>query len=498
MQARKIEGETRRKLKAAVFDANSYQSGPDLGNLAANVERLQRAGLQAWVSEAVVLEWAEHLASDWREASVKSNQARKRLRRARLKAPDSPYKSEEEVIADFEQQIHQIEGLQILPLTAENALQGLKDQILLRGPAKRKDGTDPSSGVKTGASDSAWLRDVLDKAGGAEPVLFITEDKDVTRALDSWGYSNIVTRARSQLRESLFEVSLDADAVTSIVLNFFRERLPNPQAYSSQFDEDSWLDLGTIASLEDAFDEAAEDLDKVSVHDADIVSLTDLAGIHDLVSTEDPLDPKDVFEENSEAHISLGKVIEQWASVHALFLARGRARVSGVDHEGNTYERLVDRNGLLISARFELEIAGGQVTSFRPEVDSVVHYRPNQYSDPEDGLIALIDALSSLPGLDDVGAIFNRAHEISDRIRLRGSTEYLEIEANHHDQWSFSLSIGDDCVTVSCEHDVGAHVWDGRESFDYYPPYYLLVDGIVTPERNPEWAVAAWLLRRIS
>ena len=52
-----------------------------------------------------------------------------------------------------------------------------------RKPGKTKGGTDgkPGTAVKTGASDSAWLRDVLDLASPGE-ILIVSADRDVSAA----------------------------------------------------------------------------------------------------------------------------------------------------------------------------------------------------------------------------------------------------------------------------------------------------------------------------
>lgn len=64
-------------------------------------------------------------------------------------------------------------------------MEGLKDQILQRRPAKVKSTPE----VKTGGSDAAWLRDVIAKANGAaSELLFLGQDADVKHAYERWGY----------------------------------------------------------------------------------------------------------------------------------------------------------------------------------------------------------------------------------------------------------------------------------------------------------------------
>ncbi|WP_214107776.1 hypothetical protein [Acrocarpospora catenulata] len=56
----------RERLLAVVLDANAYGRGrPDLGDLERTALRLRGIGIETWVPEPVVWEWAEHLAEDW-------------------------------------------------------------------------------------------------------------------------------------------------------------------------------------------------------------------------------------------------------------------------------------------------------------------------------------------------------------------------------------------------------------------------------------------------
>lgn len=80
-----------------------------------------------------------------------------------------------------------IPHVKVIALTGPSAVEGLKDQILQRPPAKTKRGNDPTTGTKMGASDSDWLRDVLQLAEPDE-ILIVTSDKDVPAAFKAWAY----------------------------------------------------------------------------------------------------------------------------------------------------------------------------------------------------------------------------------------------------------------------------------------------------------------------
>jgi hypothetical protein len=75
----------------------------------------------------------------------------------------------------------------------------LKDQILQRPPGRRKEK------IKTGAADSAWLRDVLDRAGGdLSRVLLVTSDADIRPACREWGVPTPLIRDWGQVLTTLF------------------------------------------------------------------------------------------------------------------------------------------------------------------------------------------------------------------------------------------------------------------------------------------------------
>ena len=113
---------------------------------------------------------------------------------------DSDYESETAVAEAFLARLKATPYVEVVPLTGDSAIEGLRDQILLRSPAK------PKSGVKTGGSDSAWLRTVLAKADrAADKLLFLSSDGDIRQAYEAWGYQPPLMRNLRDIRVSLFE-----------------------------------------------------------------------------------------------------------------------------------------------------------------------------------------------------------------------------------------------------------------------------------------------------
>jgi hypothetical protein len=117
---------------------------------------------------------------------------------------------------------------------------GLRDQILQLAPGCRKEG------VKTGASDSAWLRDVLDRTErDVARLLFISEDKDLRAALAAWQYAEPLTRSLKDLLATLFVVTVDSGAATQVLLRYLLDILPAEQG-ANVFDIGEAPDLQSV------------------------------------------------------------------------------------------------------------------------------------------------------------------------------------------------------------------------------------------------------------
>ncbi|WP_331736790.1 hypothetical protein OG426_55380 (plasmid) [Streptomyces canus] len=162
-QRKLLPQSVREKLKAIVFDTNSFPNGGlRLSILKEWERRAGLANLEIWLPEPVLWELAEHAATAWDEYQAIAKRAGKALSYAGLETPaGSAYGSRDEVFKAVEDGIRSLgPALRVLELDGAVAVEALKDQVLQRRPAK------PRDGVKTGASDSAWLRQVLKTAGG--------------------------------------------------------------------------------------------------------------------------------------------------------------------------------------------------------------------------------------------------------------------------------------------------------------------------------------------
>ncbi len=165
-------------VTAIVLDANAF--GGDATPNVKLIETWARAcrahEAELWVPRLVVLELAEHAIREASEQQAKMEAYSRQRQRWGLDPLTLPEKvtleSLEEAIEDA--------GASIIETDPQSAVAGLHDQILGTGPAATK------GKVKTGGSDSAWVRSVVAHHGrnGAGLVLVSADEGAMTFARD--------------------------------------------------------------------------------------------------------------------------------------------------------------------------------------------------------------------------------------------------------------------------------------------------------------------------
>lgn len=147
-------------LAAICLDTNAMGHGRL--NIAAiedlvDVIKDQELDIVVLIPEPVLWEWAEHLAAELAEVSAAAQRVRQHAFDAGAlhSVPDGLDKGmgPDAVVEAISASLVGLEGVKILPLRPNMvAVDALRDQILLRGPARKK------KDVKTGAADSAAFR----------------------------------------------------------------------------------------------------------------------------------------------------------------------------------------------------------------------------------------------------------------------------------------------------------------------------------------------------
>lgn len=162
---------------AVVLDTSYFDSGHfHVEKVTQFAKGLAHRGVQLWIPQQVVLEWAVHtmgLLSDSRRAQT-------RLRNAGLLrwfGDDNLGRDAAEVAAGLQQRCERIPNVVVLPMNGAAAVAAVRDQILGTGPGRVE------KGIRTGAVDSSWVRDALVHLDGDHrKIIFLTKNGADVRA----------------------------------------------------------------------------------------------------------------------------------------------------------------------------------------------------------------------------------------------------------------------------------------------------------------------------
>ncbi|MCZ2528252.1 hypothetical protein, partial [Streptomyces sp. HB2AG] len=499
---------TRERLKAVVFDANAYgKARPDFEHLKRLAGRLATIGIETWVPEPVSWEWAEHVARDWQAVKNAARQEREGMKRAGLQVdtPAAYYGSRVTVIDTVLANLSAIPHVKIIELSGASAAAALKDQVLQHEPAKLK------GDVKTGASDSAWLRDVLDRAS-PEQIVIISSDGDVKRAFAAWNKPVPLILRREQLRPTLFDVTVDDGHVQSSIVRYLLSRLPVSNLNGE--DEDAGFDIGPILGLESAIaHERDGDGAGLSIYGASVSRLVALAGIYEVSvehgvpdATDDAAGPG---ENPRRTHPDdLGSAKHHVAYATALFLAEGEATVQTLLNGGDPEVSVLHYDNILVRAQLSFRFTDGAITGVAAEADATALLVERAFDDDDDALSALAEALTSVPGLGlDPGFPWDGSSNLSAKIHGVRARVDVDIMRDGGDWkltaalWRTNLSEEDSDLTgeveVACTYDPSSWWGGSRDGFQGPDAYDLSVSATDLPGNHGVWSVPAWIIGKI-
>lgn len=465
------------------MDANAYGDvGPDITSLTALAKDLDAIGIYTWIPQPVAWEWAEHLAKQWTAARNAIKTPAKHLWRAGLLPLrlEPRYDNRAAFIAAFLDRLERIPHVEVVPLTGETAIEGLKDQILQRLPAKTK--TDQE--VKTGGSDSAWLRDVIAKASGAaEELLFLSEDKDIEVAYQEWGHPPPILRSRRDIRGSLFEYVPASIEDTWLVVQYLVDRMPLDLRDPAPAAEADAPLIGNTPGLVEILDPDPVDYQVVTA--ANLTQVTALAGLGP-VTRKQP-EPDDNGEGSSDGPAT------RTLMARAFFLADAEAALTyrDVDSEVTT-QTTVSRAGLLVRTRLAFEVHDQTITSARSDCDAVV-FTSSRFDENWDALEELGEALTEVPGLELPEDWGDWKNDTEQQIWIAGKDKVIDLSWSHGDWGNLSLILGDEEVSVHCAYDEDAWV-GGRDGFPLDSPYYIVTEGTPFATADAIWAIPAWII----
>ncbi|MGO1025729.1 hypothetical protein ACTOXX_34715 [Streptomyces rubiginosohelvolus] len=498
----------REKLKAVVFDANAYGNArPDLDHLGRLASRLAGIHVETWVPEPVAWEWAEHLASDWQVVKNAASAERKRLVDAGLDIPaPTGYTTRDEVVEAALANLTNTPNVRIIKLTGQSAIEGLKDQVLLRAPAKRKGarapdpdtGTKGTSGHKTGASDSAWIRDVLALANPDE-VVIVSKDRDVSASFEAWNKPVPELRSLAELRPTFFDFTVDDGYARSAIVRYLRERIPAP------LDRDT-IDIGRIVGLEAAYARTRDgDGTSLSSYGASVTDLVALAGIGD-VRVETNASSASAPAGRGSGPDDPGTAQMEAADAMVFFLATGEATVQTLLNGGDPEVDVITINNVLVRAQLTFQFTDGVITSMAADTDATAMLLEEAFDDTESLEEAFVEALNTVPGIA-LESDSLRFGSVDEMIEIPGTNVHVEISMGQFgDQWSSEVNLwlvnGEEqelggTVGLEGEYDPSSW-WGGQDGFQGSDAYSISAWGDGLHDCHGVWAFSAWLIERIA
>lgn len=180
---------------AVVVDTNAHGGGRfHPRQLASDAALCADNGVELWVPEVVLWEWVAHARADAQKKLDESSAALTGLRDV-----GTPVLWPIPSIAEVEESLTRIvrgtDGVHLIACSPDSARAALRDQIMQTGPASIK------KEIKTGAADSAWLRDVAEENGGVldDGLLLITGDRAAVSGIcvqEGWTEPRVVAHIR--------------------------------------------------------------------------------------------------------------------------------------------------------------------------------------------------------------------------------------------------------------------------------------------------------------
>lgn len=456
--------------QAVVFDTNVWSSGRfNAGVFKARADRLAKAGIAVLVPEVILWEWASHSAQD---AKSGLDTWHRLVKAGLVFGTYLGPRSHTDVLADLQRFLATVPNARMLPLSGEAAIAGLRDQILQTGPGATK------QGVKTGAADSAWVRDVM-QAVGQDPakVVFVTADiRGVRATCQDLGVTNPRILKEDALFRTLFAFDPAPSSATVLVTNYLQTAFSSALAADDGHTPptDAWIpvsgfDIHTPPGLEDAFSGESVTLDPEPV----------LVGVRGVEVLLDDVRPEE-------------------ATVRFEVVLLGQLTVSGyvIDGDGSVESTTMTLWNQLIEAPMIAEVQ-----------DLALHNNltsdgPATVSDPErrfpDGLEArqwLADTLVAFEGVtvhpmdvegfqgeaaDDPGLLFIEADELALQSPL-GRTVTVSFSGSVYDDWTADFEADELSAQLVCHYDPGVRVWAGRDSFDSADPFFVASDSSPEP-----------------
>lgn len=459
--------------EAVVFDTNVWSSGRfNADTFKARAARLGRAGIKVLVPEVILWEWASHSALDAKSGL----DTWRRLVKSGLASGSYPGPHDHrDVLEQLHKVLATVPNAQVLPVSGDSAIAGLRDQVLQTGPGSTK------QGVKTGAADSAWIRDALAAVGGdPAKLIFVSGDvKGIRGTCEQLGISDPRIVTEHALSTSLFAFDPAPASATRLVADHLISALHSALA----------ADDGHSPPMEPW----------VSVTEFDLAELPEgleYAYAGDSVT----LDPEPVLVGVRDVEVlDFDEEQPNVATIRFELVLMGRLTVWGyeLDADGSVETTTSTLWNRLIRAPMIADVLDLTLQSLTSDGPATVSDPEQRFPDGQEARQWLADSITGFEGVtvhaldnegslgpvsDDPGLLFMEEGELALQSPL-GRTVNVTFSGNVYDDWTATFDIGARSVDVVCRYDPAVRVWAGRDSFDSADPFILAsADSYISPE----------------
>ncbi|MCZ0730664.1 hypothetical protein [Mycolicibacterium iranicum] len=438
---------------AAVLDASLFDKGKfRTQSVSRLAQDLGKRGFELWIPRQIVFEWAAHAKPD--VAALRTTY--KAAQDAGLVAAQELPSSDAADLAEaIERVCRAIPNVTVLEMTGDAAIAGIRDQILGTGPGS------VDAKVRTGASDSSWVRDALARVEGPGRVVFASRNgKDIWATTTAMGHAEAQVKVWNGSRQTFDEFfpypqvhpepAIDAHTAQRVVATY----LLSLQADSWEADDRHGPPPEWIA------------VDDVAVGSDERASRDD---IENLLEPEAVLAPGALLIDVGEVSVEADGE-DTLVSYTVRLFADVRVEGRVFDNDGNTLFDSVTMFDRVVRVPFRAVLRDETVLDIE-QVGAAEHSAADRrFRDTYDAYQWL-----RFEELDDWEFITVSDLDGEDGVKLLGpgrQTETATLFGDLGGDWE--LSFERTGATVTATYDADSRVWLGKhDSFDLYPPVGL-------------------------
>ncbi|MUL61135.1 hypothetical protein B5P44_00870 [Mycobacterium sp. CBMA 213] len=457
---------------AAVYDTSFFSAGrfkPELIEQLAG--RLARRDVTLWIPAQVIDEWAVHAF----EALTELKAAHAKLGGLTIAGEPPEPLSARDIAAHIDQLCRAMPNVEVLTLDGQCAIDAIRDQVLGEGAGGRsKDGT------RTGAVDSSIVRDALRRVDNdPDQLVFLTRNlKDFQPAAKALGHSEFPAAVNTRhLFARLSQPTHPKHAVDTARRLIIEELLHNIKDASAADDRHgpppAWIDVNDITV-------AAVDTD-------------DQREFESIIDPSFELEPAATLVYVANVGLQVIDEDTDLVSYTVVLLTDVRAEGYVINNDGNTVHKWMTLYDSIVTVPFDADIVDGKLLQPRQSDTATARSSLQQFDDEWDAYQDVWETISAWEGItvkpakDDALPIAFELHG-PDRQRVDAEVPGKFIAG----EWTLEFTSPDMELTteISSQYDPNSRAWLGREeSYDMYPPYYL-VSGARRARPGPYLALA--------